>query len=118
MRDIKSIVLILYLFQISIGINIRGKVFTPKIMSSTDLSIEITALNTRYESALEIPSGRIKYYQIEAGKSGKYKVTSGSSVSVNNYGTITPSNITWYWYGGYGYSWPQEGELQIELKKI
>ena len=94
MRDIKSITLILYLFQISIGINIRGKVFTPKIMSSTDLSIEITALNTRYESALKIPSGRIKYYQIEAGKSGKYKVTSVSSVSVNNYGTITPSNIT------------------------
>ena len=87
-------------------------------MSSTDLSIEITALNTRYESALKIPSGRIKYYQIEAGKSGKYKVTSGSSVSVNNYGTITPSNITWYWYGGYGYSWPQEGRTpdRIETK--
>ena len=110
MRDIKSIILVLFLFKICLEINIRGKVFEPKIMSSTDLDIEIWTLNSKYESVLKYPSGKDKYYQIEAGKSGKYQKTQGSSVYVNDYGTITPSNTTYYWYGGYGYSWPQEGK--------
>ena len=117
MKEVQTLALILCLLQISQGINIRGKSFAQKLMSSNDISIEITTLNSKYESVLQIPSGRNKYYQIDAGTSGKYKVTSGSSVYVNNYGTISPRNVTWYWYGGKGYSVPQEGKTPDRIEK-
>ena len=105
MRDIKTIILLLHLFKLFIGINIRGKT-TFRNLGSKDKKVEITTLNSKYLPVIQIPSGRTKYYQIADGTSGKYKVTSGSSAYVNSYGIIYPKNITWYWYGGRGYSSP------------
>ena len=106
MRSLKTIILLLHLFKLYIGINIRGKPTIRNLMGSKDKKVEITTLNSKYLPVIQIPSGRTKIYQIEAGTSGKYKVTSGSSAYVNSYGTVYPRNVTWHWYGGRGYSSP------------
>ena len=106
MRSLKTIILLLHLFKLYIGINIRGKPTIRNLMGSKDKKVEITTLNSKYLPVIQIPSGRTKIYQLEAGTSGKYKVTSGSSAYVNSYGTVYPRNVTWHWYGGRGYSSP------------
>ena len=71
-------------------------------LATEDKSITLSTLSSSYVGVLEIPKDRLKLYQIPEGSSGKYKVTSGSSVTVNTFETITPKNTTWYWYGGMG----------------
>ena len=95
MRDIEIFILIFCTFQIS---------------SSKDINVEIFVLHKKYISALKIPQGLKQYYQIEFGTSGKYNVSSGSSVTVNSYGTITPKNMTWYKYNNTAYSRPLDGK--------
>ena len=72
------------------------------LMATGDITINLSTISSDYVGVLEIPKDRLKLYQIPEGSSGKYRVTSGSSVTVNSFGTITPRNTTWYWYGGYG----------------
>jgi hypothetical protein len=112
----KAFILIFCLLKIFSGINIRGKNSITSFINVKDRSITIYGLNSKYESTLEIPSDKLKYYQIDAYSSGKYSISKGNSVTVNSLGTITPRNITWYWYtDGYGYSTPQPDKT---LKKI
>ena len=99
MRERKSIILLLFLFQICKGIIIRKELINLKLMSSQDIRLDMYVLDSRYESVLEIPPDKRTYYQIEAGTSGIYNVSEGTSVTVNKYGTITPSNQTYYCYG-------------------
>ena len=100
MRERISIILLLFLFQICKGIITRKESLNQKLMNSQDLSIQLYVLNSRYESVLEIPPDRMKYYQIKnATTSGIYNVSEGKSVTVNKYGTITPRNETYYCYG-------------------
>ena len=90
------------------------------LMATTqDMTIELYTLISTYEKVLTIPKGKLKFYQIPEGANGKYRVTSGSSVSVNSLGTITPSNTTWYWYSsGWGYTRPlaDQTPTRIEVK--
>ena len=88
------------------------------LIDTKDRKVTIYGLNSKYESTIQIPSDKIKLYQIDAGSSGKYKVkrVSGSAVSVSKEGTITPSNITWYWYGNKGYSVPQQGKTANRIE--
>ena len=86
-------------------------------MSSKDFRLDMYILNSKYESLIQIPSEKRKYYQVEAGLSGKYYVCEGKSVTVNKYGTITPRNETLYWYGKSAYNEPQPGKTldRIEI---
>ena len=88
------------------------------LIDTKDRKVTIYGLNSKYESTIQIPSDKIKLYQIDAGSSGKYKVkrVSGSAVSVSKEGTITPNNITWYWYGNKGYSVPQQGKTANRIE--
>ena len=106
----KSFTLIFCILGIINGINIRAKKPFVSFINTKSRSITIYGLNSKYESAIQIPSNKIKFYQIDAGSSGKYRIIKGNSITVNNQGTITPYNITWYWYGGMGYSSPQIGK--------
>ena len=118
MRERESIILLLFLFQICKGIIIRKESFNQKLMNSQDFRLDMYVLNSRYESVLEIPPDKMTYYQIEAGTSGIYNVSQGSSVAVNKYGTITPRNHTEYCYGIWCLSEKIEGKTpdRTELK--
>lgn len=89
----KAFILIFCLLKIFSGINIRGKNSITSFINVKDRSITIYGLNSKYESTLEIPSDKLKYYQIDAYSSGKYSISKGNSVTVNSLGTITPRNI-------------------------
>ena len=82
------------------------------LIDTKDREVTIYGLNSKYGSTIQIPSDKLKLYQIDAGSAGKYRVkgVSGRAVSVNKEGTITPGNTTWYWYGNRGYSVPQAGK--------
>ena len=99
-------ILILCLFQKVILINTK------------DRKVTIYGLSSKYESTLQIPSDKLKLYQIDAGSSGKYKVTrvKGTQVKVSKEGTITPGNTTWYWYGNIGYSSPLPGKTADRIE--
>jgi hypothetical protein len=95
----------------------------PKVIliNTKDRKVIIYGLNQKYESIIQIPLDKLKLYQIDAGSSGKYKVksVSGMPVKVSKEGTITPCNITWYWYGDRGYTDPQPGKTaDIILKEF
>jgi len=100
----KFIFLILVLVQAAFSSNLKQSEFEDEVvlLATEDKSITLSTLSSSYVGVLEIPKDRLKLYQIPEGSSGKYKVTSGSSVTVNTFGTITPKNTTWYWYGGIG----------------
>jgi hypothetical protein len=108
MVKFKFIFLILLSVQIAFSSNLQKASFISKseseddvvLMATGDITINLFTLKSTYIGALQIPKDRLKLYQIPEGSSGKYKVTSGSSVTVNTFGTITPRNTTWYWYGG------------------
>jgi hypothetical protein len=110
MLKTKFIFLILLVVQIAFSSNLQKTSFVSKseseddvvLMATGDISINLSTLSSSYVGVLKIPKDRLKLYQIPEGSSGKYKVTSGSSVTVNTFGTITPRNTTWYWYGGMG----------------
>jgi len=105
----KIIFLILISIQIILSSNLRKASFISKseleskddviLMSTEDITINLFTINSNYAGVLEIPKDKYKLYQIPEGSSGKYAVASGSSVTVNSFGTITPRNTTWYWYG-------------------
>lgn len=88
------------------------------LMATQDITINLYTLISTYEKVLKIPKSKLTFYQIPEGTNGKYRVTSGSSVSVNSFGTITPRNTTWYWYGGWGYTSPDPTKTpsRIEVK--
>ena len=92
----------------------------PKIIliDTKDRNVTIYGLNSKYESVIQIPSDKLKIYQIDAGSSGKYNVkgVTGRSVSVSKEGIITPGNTTWYWYGHIGYSGPQQGKTPDRIE--
>ena len=110
MVNTKFIFLILISVQIALASNLQKQSFRPKseseddvvLMATEDISIKLSTLSSNYVGVLQIPKDRLKLYQIPEGSTGKYRVTSGSSVTVNTFGTITPRNTTWYWYGGFG----------------
>ena len=113
----KSFILIFCIFEIINGINIRANNPIISFINLKNRSTTIYGLNSKYESVIQLPSKKMTYYQIDAGKSGKYTITKGSSVQVNKEGTITPRNVTWYWYGGIGYSTPQQGKTPDRVEK-
>ena len=75
-------------------------------------------LESKYKSVIQIPSDKIRYYQVEAGILGKYEVSQGKSVTVNEYGTIIPRNKTVYCYGLWCLDNPIEGKApdRTEIK--
>ena len=113
----KSFILIFCIFEIINGINIRANKPIVSFIDLKNRSTTIYGLNSKYESEIQLPSKKTTYYQIDAGSSGKYTITKGSSVQVNKQGTITPRNVTWYWYGGIGYSTPQQGKTPDRVEK-
>ena len=88
------------------------------LMISSDLTVDIYTLDSTYTDVLQIPSTKKKFYQVDSGPLGKYKVTSGNSVTVATDGTIYPKNTTWYWYGGMGYSSPISGKEPTSIDLI
>lgn len=84
--------------------------------TTSDITIDLFTLDSTYKDVLQIPKDRLTMYQIPEGTTGKYKVTSGSSVRVNTFGTITPSNTTWYWYGNMGYSYPLSDKTPTQIQ--
>ena len=86
------------------------------LMISSDLTVDIYTLDSTYTDVLQIPSTKKKFYQVDSGPLGKYKVTSGNSVTVATDGTIYPKNTTWYWYGGMGYSYPLTGKEPTRIQ--
>ena len=114
MKILEFLLLILSLIQIFTGINNKGKEFNLNLMNSNDIEIDLYVVGPRYNSVVQIPLDKKQYYQIEAGTSGKY-IVNGSSVTVNEFGTIIPRNITWYHYGGMAILEPIQG---VEPDKI
>ena len=110
MIEREFIILLLFLFQICKGINIRKESFNQKLMCLQDVTIQIFVLDSRYESLVQSPPDIGTYYQIAAGASGIYNVSEGTSVTVNKYGTITPRNQTEYCYGDNCYNEIQQGK--------
>ena len=94
----KSFILIFCFFEIINGINIRANKPFVSFINLKNRSTTIYGLNSKYESEIQLPSKKATYYQIDAGSSGKYTITKGNYVQVNKQGTITPRNVTWYWY--------------------
>lgn len=86
------------------------------LMISSDLTVDIYTLDSTYTDVLKIPSTKKKFYQVDSGPLGKYRVTSGNSVTVATDGTIYPRNTTWYWYGGMGYSYPLTGKEPTRIQ--
>ena len=80
----------------------------------SDTEINLYALNTKYETAIQIPSNYQKIYQIP-GTNCTYKRTNGYSVGVTSTGTVYPENTTYYWYGNRGYNIPREGETPTKI---
>ena len=109
--------LILYLFPIITGITIKDKLSIISLIDTSDRSVTIYGLNSKYESATQIPSDKLQQYKIDAGSSATYNVR-GSSISVSKDGIVTPAFTTWYWYGNRGYTVPQSGKTadKIETK--
>ena len=112
------LILLLCLLSISTEYIIKNKFNKISLVNTNDRKVTIYGLNTKYESALKIPSDKLKIYQIDAGSSGTYsvKTVSGRAVSVSKEGTITPANTTWYWYGNMGYSSPQSGKTADKIE--
>ena len=81
------------------------------LKKSKNIKIDMYVLETRYQSALQIPSNLYTYYQIEEGTSGKYDIISGTTIEVNKNGIITPRNTTWYFYGDQVEFTPVEGKV-------
>ena len=88
--------------------------------TTSDKTIDLFTLDSTYKDILQIPKDRITVYQIPEGTTGKYRVTSGNTVVVNSFGTISPANTTWYWYGNMGTTSPQPNktptQIQIQYK--
>ena len=112
------LILLLCLLSISTEYIIKDKFNKISLVNTNNRKVTIYGLNTKYESALKIPSDKLKIYQIDAGSSGTYsvKTVSGRAVSVSKEGTITPANTTWYWYGNMGYSSPQSGKTADKIE--
>lgn len=95
MSNIKLFLLIL----LQINILITSNSQTEEINLKSTEQIDLYTLNSFYRGYLEIPKDddHLLKYQIEEGKQGKYTVY-GYSVKVNEYGTVTPKNVTIYYY--------------------
>lgn len=70
--------------------------------------ITLYGLDSWAEEYLTMPSDKAVSYQIDI--KGSYQVISGDSVSVSADGLITPRYLTFYWYGGFGTTFPMEGQ--------
>lgn len=88
--------------------------------TTSDKTIDLFTIDSTYKDVLQIPKDRLTIYQIPEGTTGKYRVTSGNTVLVNSFGTISPANTTWYWYGNMGTTSPQPNktptQIQIEYR--
>ena len=115
MKILEFLLLILGLIQIFTGINNKGKEVNLNLMNSNDIEIDLYVVGPRYKSAVQIPLDKKQYYQIEAGTSGTYRVN-GSSVTVNEFGTIIPKNETWYYYGGMAILEPIPGKEPDKIR--
>ena len=75
-------------------------------------SVTLYALDDWAKEYISIPSTLNTEYQLKVSnaKNVSYYVSEGDSVNVSDSGVVTPSTTTWYWYGGFGTSWPQEGQ--------
>lgn len=115
MSKLQFFSLLLIIYQMNSSILKEDNII---LMATQDISIDLFTMTSTYEGILKIPKDRLKLYQVKEGSSAKYKVTSGSSVTVNTFGTITPRNTTWYWYGGMGYTSriPDKVPTRIEVK--
>ena len=110
--------LILCLFSMGTGYTIKDKLSKVSFINTKNRAVTIYGLNSKYESELQIPSDKLKLYQIDAGSSAKYtvKTIKGSAASVSKDGTIVPANVTWYWYGNIGYSSPLIGQTPDKIE--
>ena len=88
------------------------------LINTKNRTVTIYGLNSKYNTTIEIPQDKSKFYQIDAGSSATYSVKSikGRAASVNKEGTVTPGNTTWYWYGNIGYSTPQPGKTPNKIE--
>ena len=69
------------------------------------------------EPFLTLPADKTSFQLTVSGASDvSYRVKEGSSVTVSKEGLIEPAYITWYWYGGIGYSAPQSGKTPTEVE--
>ena len=84
--------------------------------TTSDKTIDLFTIDSTYKDILQIPKDRLTVYQIPEGTTGKYRVTSGNSVVVNSFGTISPSNTTWYWYGNMGSTSPQPNKTPTRIQ--
>ncbi len=75
-------------------------------------SVTLYALDDWAKEYISIPSTLNTEYQLKVSnaKNVSYYVSEGDSVNVSDSGVVTPRTTTWYWYGGFGTSWPQEGK--------
>lgn len=75
---------------------------------------EIYVLDESYREIIgDIPSQYPVSVQLEVNAdsdSAYWYVSSGDSVTVDKNGLVTPCTETWYWYGGYGTTYPLEGQ--------
>ena len=92
----------------------------PKVIliDTRDRNVTIYGLNSKYESVIQIPSDKLKIYQIDAGSSGKYSVKGQCpTYSVSKEGIITAHNLRLFYYGNIGYSSPQQGKRPDRIEK-
>ncbi len=85
---------------------------------------EIYVLDDDYKAVIgEIPSeypASVKLQLNTSADSVYWYVAEGESVTVDQNGLVTPRTETWYWYGGYGTTYPLEGEepTSVEVSYI
>ena len=85
------------------------------LKTKKDITIDLYTLDNGYDKILQFPKNKLKIYQIQEGKNGKYKIISGNSVEVNDEGTVYPRNTTIYWYGGIGGSIPDKTKTPTRI---
>ncbi len=85
---------------------------------------EIYVLDEEYKAVIgEIPSeypASVKLQLNTSADSVYWYVAEGESVYVDQNGLVTPRTEIWYWYGGYGTTYPLEGEepTSVEVSYI
>ena len=80
--------------------------------------ITIYHLSADYAEELTVPEGCPESWQIRVTDAERvtYRLGSGrADIEVSEDGLITCAPSHWYWYGGYGYSYPLEGQTADEI---
>ena len=94
--------IIKFLIQIEILLKILTQIsefedININLKNSQNIELNFSVLSPIYKDIIKIPDSKLTFFQIEAGSSGNYTVD-GISITVNEEGTVTPSNQTKYYY--------------------